>query len=144
LPTDEQAYLERYFEKSAGEYRLPRFFLMRQVAHIFYAMVFLSLAAAADKAIDATLDPLREFLRIEPLFHGGKGARVRLDLETNTLFLVRLAEHVDVLANVGEHTLLAVGNDKLHLSHSIEKEIDETRVKCVDVLGVEHCRYPRR
>ena len=46
--------------------------------------------------------PLREFLRSEPLLQGGKGARVRLDLETNTLFFVRLAEHVDVLANVGE------------------------------------------
>ena len=55
--------------------------------------------------------PLREFLRSEPLLRGGKGARVRLDLETNTLFLVRLAEHVDVLANVGEHTFLVVGND---------------------------------
>jgi hypothetical protein len=54
LPTDEQAYLHRYFGESAGEYRLARFFLMRQVAHIFYAMVFLSLAAAAGEAIDTT------------------------------------------------------------------------------------------
>lgn len=53
---DEQAYLQRYFGESAGEYRLARFFLMRQVAHIFYAMVFLSLAAAAGKAIDTSLD----------------------------------------------------------------------------------------
>jgi hypothetical protein len=73
LPTDAQAYLQRYFGKSAAEYRLARFFLMRQVAHIFYAMVFLSLAAAAGKAIDTSLDALREFLRIEPLLHGGKG-----------------------------------------------------------------------
>jgi hypothetical protein len=42
---------------------------------------------------------------------------------------------VDVLANVGEHTFLAVGNDELHLSHGIEKESDGTRVKCLDVLG---------
>jgi hypothetical protein len=53
--------------------------------------------------------PLREFLRNEPLLQGGRGARVRLDLETNTLFLVLFAEHVDVLANAGEHTFLAVG-----------------------------------
>jgi aminoglycoside phosphotransferase (APT) family kinase protein len=53
---DEQAYLQRYFEESASEYRLARFFLMRQVKHIFYAMVFLSLAAAAGKAIDMTID----------------------------------------------------------------------------------------
>jgi aminoglycoside phosphotransferase (APT) family kinase protein len=53
---DEQAYLQRYFGESAGEYRLARFFLMRQVAHIFYAMVFLSLAAAAGKAIDTRVE----------------------------------------------------------------------------------------
>ncbi len=50
---DEQAYLERYFGEAAGEYRLARFYLMRQVAHVFYALVFLSLAAAAGKAVDA-------------------------------------------------------------------------------------------
>ena len=53
---DEHAYLQRYFGESAGEYRLARFFLMRQVAHIFYALVFTSLAAAAGKAIDTSLD----------------------------------------------------------------------------------------
>jgi hypothetical protein len=53
---DEQGYLQRYFGESAGEYRLARCFWMRQVAHIFYAMVFLSLAAAVSKAIDTSLD----------------------------------------------------------------------------------------
>ena len=53
---DEQAYLHGYFGESAGDYRLARFFLMRQVAHIFYATIFLSLAAAAGKAIDTSLD----------------------------------------------------------------------------------------
>jgi aminoglycoside phosphotransferase (APT) family kinase protein len=57
---DEQAYLQRYFGEPAGEYRLARFFLMRQVAHIFYAMVFLSLAAAAGKAIDMTIDSIQD------------------------------------------------------------------------------------
>src|ERR1022692_4481150 len=78
-----------------------------------------------------------EFLRSEPLLQGGNGDGGRLYLETNTLFLVRLAEHVDVLADVGEHAFLAVGNDELHLSHVIEKETDETGVKCLDVLGVQ-------
>jgi hypothetical protein len=52
---DEQLYLQKYFGESAGEYRLARFFLMRQVMHIFYAMAFLSLAAAAGKAVDPSL-----------------------------------------------------------------------------------------
>src|SRR5437868_9587676 len=52
-----------------------------------------------------------EFLRREPSLQGGNGAGVRVYLETNTLFLVRHAEHVDVLADVGEHSFLAVGNE---------------------------------
>src|SRR2546429_409041 len=50
--------------------------------------------------------PLREFLRSEPPLQGGNGAGVRPYLETNTLFLVRLTEHVDVLTDVGEHPFL--------------------------------------
>jgi hypothetical protein len=51
---------------------------------------------------------------------------------------------VDVLANVGEHTFLALGNDEFHLSHGIEKESDETRVKCLDVLGIDRGHRMRR
>jgi len=46
---------------------------------------------ASAVAVSGSGAPLREFLRSEPLLQAGKGARVRLDLETNTLFLVRLA-----------------------------------------------------
>src|SRR5882757_10981405 len=77
------------------------------------------------------------FRLADPLLQGVQSARIRLDLETKTLFLVGFAKHVNALANVGEHTFLAVGNDELHLSHSIEKESDETRVKCLDVRRVE-------
>jgi aminoglycoside phosphotransferase (APT) family kinase protein len=52
----DEAYRQRYFGELAGEYRLARCFLMRQVMHIFYAMVFLSLAAAVGKAIDMSVD----------------------------------------------------------------------------------------
>jgi len=53
---DEQAFLQSYFGEAAGEYRLARFFLMRQVLHNFFAITFLSLAAAAGKAVDTSLD----------------------------------------------------------------------------------------
>jgi aminoglycoside phosphotransferase (APT) family kinase protein len=53
---DEEVYLQRYFGESAGEYRLARFFLKRQELHMLYAMVFLSLAAAAGKTTDTTQD----------------------------------------------------------------------------------------
>jgi len=50
---------------------------------------------------------LREFLRKASLLQGGNGGGSPLS-ETNTFFLVRLAEHVDVLTDVGEHAFLAV------------------------------------
>ena len=78
-----------------------------------------------------------EFLRRELSLQGGNGAGARLYLETNPRFLVRLAEHVDVLTDVGEHAFLAVGNDELHLSQVIEEETHETGVKCLDVLGIQ-------
>jgi aminoglycoside phosphotransferase (APT) family kinase protein len=38
---DELTYLERYFGQQPNEYQRARFFLMRQVVHMFYATVFL-------------------------------------------------------------------------------------------------------
>jgi len=39
--TEERVYLQQYFGQEPDDYQLARFFLMQQVAHIFYAMVFL-------------------------------------------------------------------------------------------------------
>jgi len=50
---EEEAYLRSYFGEEAGEYRLARFYLVRQVLHMFYAAVF-TLFGAAGQAIDAT------------------------------------------------------------------------------------------
>jgi aminoglycoside phosphotransferase (APT) family kinase protein len=62
---DEHTYLRRYFGETAGEYRLACFVVMRQMMHVFYAMVFLSLAAAAGQGIDGRLDApdFRDFHR---------------------------------------------------------------------------------
>jgi thiamine kinase-like enzyme len=38
---DELVYLERYFGQRPSEYQRARFFLMRQVVHMFYAAGFL-------------------------------------------------------------------------------------------------------
>jgi aminoglycoside phosphotransferase len=43
---DERTYLEAYFGQSPDEYQLARFFLMRQVLHMFAAAVFLFLGSA--------------------------------------------------------------------------------------------------
>ena len=43
---DEKIYLREYFGAPADEYQSARFYLMKQVAHMFYAMAFLSLASS--------------------------------------------------------------------------------------------------
>jgi hypothetical protein len=48
---EEGVYLREYFRRPPDEYQLGRFFLMQQVAHMFYAMVFLLLGSAG-KPID--------------------------------------------------------------------------------------------
>ena len=48
---DEVTYLERYFGQRPDEYQRARFFLMRQMVHMFYATVFLLLGSAG-KPID--------------------------------------------------------------------------------------------
>jgi hypothetical protein len=42
----EKIYLREYFGAPADEYQSARFYLMKQVAHMFYAMAFLSLASS--------------------------------------------------------------------------------------------------
>jgi hypothetical protein len=43
---DERTYLEHYFGQHPDEYQRARFFLMRQMVHMFYAAVFLLLGSA--------------------------------------------------------------------------------------------------
>ena len=43
---DERTYLAEYFGQAPDEYQLARFFLMRQMQHMFYAAVFLLLGSA--------------------------------------------------------------------------------------------------
>jgi aminoglycoside phosphotransferase (APT) family kinase protein len=42
---EERTYLQEYFGQPPDEYQLARFFLMRQVMHMFYAAIFLLLGA---------------------------------------------------------------------------------------------------
>jgi thiamine kinase-like enzyme len=56
---DESTYLGQYFGKRPDEYQRARFFLMRQVVHMFYAAVFLLLGSAG-KAISQS-ENLRSF-----------------------------------------------------------------------------------
>jgi len=42
----EEIYLRTYFGEAVSEYRLARFYLMRQALHMFYAMIFLLLGSS--------------------------------------------------------------------------------------------------
>ncbi len=57
--TEEQLYLQEYFGAPPSSYQSARFYLMKQLAHIFYAMVFLGLGSA-DKPIDWS-EPIRAY-----------------------------------------------------------------------------------
>ncbi|HMJ22740.1 MAG TPA: phosphotransferase [Terriglobales bacterium] len=48
---EEKIYLQEYFRGAPDPYQLARFFLMQQVTHIFYAMVFLLLGSSG-KPVD--------------------------------------------------------------------------------------------
>ncbi|HTS64116.1 MAG TPA: phosphotransferase [Candidatus Acidoferrales bacterium] len=61
---EDRAYLREYFGEPPDPYQAARFFLMRQVAHMFYAMGFLFLSSAA-RPIDwsETVPEYRDFHR---------------------------------------------------------------------------------
>lgn len=49
---DEECYLRAYFGEDTGEYRAARFYLMRQLVHMFYAIVYTNIGSSG-KPIDA-------------------------------------------------------------------------------------------
>ena len=56
---DEDKYVRAYFGEDAGEYRTARFYLMRQLVHMFYAMVYMQIGTAG-KPVDAAA-PVPDF-----------------------------------------------------------------------------------
>ncbi|HKV46646.1 MAG TPA: phosphotransferase, partial [Candidatus Acidoferrales bacterium] len=60
--TDEDAYLRAYFGEQAGGYRTARFYLMRQIVHMFYAMVYTQIGTAGKPVdADAPVPDFRDF-----------------------------------------------------------------------------------
>ncbi|MEO8595188.1 MAG: hypothetical protein ABI759_17845 [Candidatus Solibacter sp.] len=59
---EEQTYLAEYFGQAPDEYQRARFFLMRQLVHMFYAFAFLTMGSTGDPAasrIPVDFDDLR-------------------------------------------------------------------------------------
>jgi hypothetical protein len=50
---EEQIYLQKYFGAPPTSYQAARFYLMKQLAHMFYAMAFLGLGSAG-KPVDSS------------------------------------------------------------------------------------------
>lgn len=60
---DEAAFLKAYFGEEANEYQQARFFLMRQLLHLFYFIVFMLVGKTQGKVIDFNMSKpgFREF-----------------------------------------------------------------------------------
>ena len=59
---EEEVYLRAHFGEAAGEYRLSRFYLMRQVVHMFYAMAFMLLGSSGKPIeLNAKTPSFRDF-----------------------------------------------------------------------------------
>ncbi len=60
---DEAAFLKAYFGEEASEYQQARFFLMRQLLHLFYFIVFMLVGKTQDRIIDFNMPKpgFREF-----------------------------------------------------------------------------------
>ena len=68
---EERVYLQEYFGQPPDPYQLARFFLMQQVAHIFYAMGFLLLGSSGEPV---NLERERTRLqRLSSALLGGRG-----------------------------------------------------------------------
>jgi aminoglycoside phosphotransferase (APT) family kinase protein len=61
---EESSFLEEYFEVTPNAYQLARFYLMQQIAHLFYTMAFLSLGSSG-QPIDwsGTVPEFRDYQR---------------------------------------------------------------------------------
>jgi thiamine kinase-like enzyme len=75
---DEHIYLKTYFGEEASEYQHARFFLMRQILHLFYFVVFTIVGKTPDKAIDPEM-PVPSFREFHDLIWTGKLSLANMD-----------------------------------------------------------------
>ncbi|GAA3982495.1 phosphotransferase [Mucilaginibacter dorajii] len=75
---EERDYLKVYFGKEADNYQHARFFLMRQLLHLFYTVVFMQLGKAPDKPLDFNI-PLPGFREYHDLIWAGNVSLANAD-----------------------------------------------------------------
>ena len=106
---DEKIYLSAYFGEETTEYQLARFFLMRQILHLFYFVVFTIVGKTPDKPIDPdmTVPGFREFhdliwtgrLSLANMGNRLQYAQVHREQLQHNLGLKRLDEALRIVAN---------------------------------------------
>jgi len=75
---DEHIYLKTYFGEEANAYQHARFFLMRQILHLFYFVVFTIVGKTADKTINPDM-PVPGFREFHDLIWTGKLSLANMD-----------------------------------------------------------------
>jgi aminoglycoside phosphotransferase (APT) family kinase protein len=109
---DERDYLEVYFGKEADDYQHARFFLMRQLLHLFYAVVFIQLGKTPDKPVDFNI-PIPGFIEYHDLIWAGNislanadnkllYAQVHMEQLRHNLRLKRFEESLLIVSNGAE------------------------------------------
>jgi len=106
---DENIYLDTYFGEEATEYQHARFFLMRQILHLFYFVVFTIVGKTSDQPVDPNM-PVPDFREFHDLIWTGKlsladmnnrlrYAQVHREQLQHNLRLKRLDEALHIVAN---------------------------------------------
>jgi aminoglycoside phosphotransferase (APT) family kinase protein len=106
---DEKIYLNTYFGQEANAYQHARFFLMRQILHLFYFVVFTIVGKTPDKAIDPDMPVpgFREFhdriwtgkLSLADMDNRLQYAQVHREQLQHNLGLKRLDEALHIVAH---------------------------------------------
>ncbi|MEZ2337724.1 phosphotransferase [Mucilaginibacter sp. RCC_168] len=75
---DKKIYLEAYFGQEAAEYQHARFFLMRQILHLFYFVVFTMAGKTPNKPVDSNM-AMPGFREFHDLIWTGKLSLANMD-----------------------------------------------------------------
>jgi thiamine kinase-like enzyme len=106
---EESSFLEEYFGAAPDQYQLARFHLMQQIAHLFYAMAFLSLGSSG-QPIDWS-GPVPEFRDYQRRIWAGEVDLAEKDVKIvygrvhweQLVHNVRQPRYIEALKDIARH-----------------------------------------